>query len=387
MFFRKAKRRASRTTAKVEKDLTHSASQGATTLLENRSDERLAEILCPFCAEPLARRRANNEEPVVSACRSCLNLCLVRALEQPDQVTALSDWPDLRDYERAGSVLGAVLCELHAAIDRLPVLPEVTQKILALIHDPLSDMESLALEIERDPAISLSLLRTANSAWYGARNSETDLSRACARLGLKAVANVVWSAQSRGLFRTSRKEFSQGMQMLWQHSVVAAYCAQQLADLVPELDRDSIFLAALQHELGSAVLLSIIATSDDEKIASVRNANDRWSATVERLRRIACVHVLEVWELPRHLGTAIYFSDSPDSCPGPAARTMAHAIALSKSLAASLGYPPNKEAHYDEPSQHPSCQALGLSETNLRSLTEKMEENLGDLLSATSMVA
>ena len=387
MFSRKAKRRAARKVATAEKDVTRGPSQGATTVLENRAEESGSTILCPFCGKSLARRPASNDEPVVSACRSCLNPCQILAHEQPGQVTALSDWPDLREYERAGSVLGAVLCELHTAIDRLPVLPEVTQKILALIHDPLSDMESLAVEIERDPTISLSLLRTVNSAWYGARNSETDLSRACARLGLKGVANIVWSAQSSGLFRTPKKEFSQGMQMLWQHSIVAAYCAQQLADPLPELDRDSVFLAALQHELGSAVLLSIIATSDDEKIASIRNASDRWSEAVERLRRIACIHVLEVWELPRHLGTAIYFSDSPGRCPGPATRTMAHAIALSKSLAASLGYPANKEAYYEEPSQHPSCQALGVTESDARSVAEKMEENLEDLLSATSMVA
>lgn len=387
MFSRKPKRRVARKIATVRKDVTHSSSQRAATLAENRSDESNSEILCPFCGKFLTRRPANKEWPVVLACKACLNLCLVQTLEQPNQVTALDDWPDLREYERAGSILGTLLRELRTAIDHLPVLPEVTQKILALVHDPLSDMESLAGVIERDPTISLRLLRVANSSWYGARTIETDLSRACARLGLKAITNVVWSAQSSGLFRTPRKEFSQGMQMLWQHSVVSAYCAQQLADLVPQLDRDSIFLAALQHELGSAVLLSIIATSDDEKIASVRNARDRWSEAVERLRRIACLHVLESWKLPRHLGTAIFYSDSPDRCSGPVARTMAHAIALSKSLAASLGHPPNEEAQYEEPSQHPSCQALGLTEADLRSVAEKMEENLEDSLSATAALA
>lgn len=387
MFSRKSKRRVARRLAAVDKGAARSSSQSATTLAANRHEEPRLEIVCPFCGKSVTHRPANNGWPAVLACRACLNLCLSQAVEQANQVTVLDDWPDLREYERAGSVLGAVLRELHTAIDHLPVLPEVTQRILALVHDPLSDMESLAGEIQRDPTISLRVLRVANSSWYGARSMETDLGRACARLGLKGVTNVVWSAQSSGLFRTPRKEFSKGMQMLWQHSVVAAYCAQQLADLVPELDRDSIFLAALQHELGSAVLLGIIATSKDEKIVSIRNARDRWSEAVERLRRIACVHVLTAWDLPRHLGTAVYFSDLPDSCPGPVVRTMAHAIALSKSLAASLGHPPNAEAQYEEPSQHPSCQALGLTEADMQNVMEKMEENIEDSLSASSAVA
>ena len=77
--------------------------------------------------------------------------------------------------------LGAVLGELHAAIDKLPVLPEVAQKIMTLIHDPLSDMDTLAKEIQRDPTMSLRLLRITNSPWYGGRSDVTDLSMACAQ--------------------------------------------------------------------------------------------------------------------------------------------------------------------------------------------------------------
>lgn len=385
MLFRKNKRSHSQARRAQQETVTQGPPQAQTALAENRSKVTDASLSCPFCGKPVALRRAESNGPTIAGCQSCLNLCLISPLERPGEVIALNDWPDLREYERAGSVLGAVLSELHPAIDRLPVLPEVAQKIMTLIHDPLSDMEALAKEIQRDPTMSLRLLRIANSPWYGGRSDVTDLSMACTRVGMKGIASVVWSVQSSGLFRTRQRDFSRGMQMLWQHSVVGAYCAQQLADLVPELDRDTAFLAVLQHEIGSAVLISIISSSEDERIASIRSARDRWSEVVVRLRGIACIHALEKWKLPRLLGTAIYCSESPQHSPDQATRTLAHAVALSKSFASSLGHPANDEASWEEPGQHSSREALGVTEEDVQRIMENSQENLDDLISATSL--
>lgn len=384
MKFRKG-RRGLKQAEKARKEVVSVGPSPQTAVAENPSTAVNSDLACPFCGKPVASRRAENKGAVIAGCKSCLNLCLVNPVEHPDEAVALSDWPDLREYEEAGSVLGAVLGELHSAIEKLPVLPEVAQRIMTLIHDPLSDMDSLAKEIQRDPTMSLRLLRVTNSPWYGGRSDVTDLSMACARVGMKGIASVVWSVQSSGLFRTSQRDFSRGMQMLWQHSVVAAYCGQQLADLVPELDRDEAFLAVLQHEIGSAVLVSIIASSDDERIKSIRGSKDRWSEAVARLRGIACIHALEKWKLPRLLGTAIYSSDSPENCPDQRARILAHAVALSKSLASSLGHPSKEGAVWQEPTLHPSGEALGLSAEDIQGIVEKSEDNIDDLISATSL--
>ncbi len=359
--------------------------QTQTAVAESPKTEVNLKLSCPFCGNPLASRNGESKGAAIAGCPSCLNLCLVSTPEHPGEAVALNDWPDLREYEEAGSVLGAVLGELHSAIDRLPVLPEVAQRIMTLIHDPLSDMDLLAKEIQRDPTMSLRLLRITNSPWYGGRSDITDLSMACARVGMKGIASVVWSVQSSGLFRTSHRDFSRGMQMLWQHSVVAAYCAQQLADIVPALNRDEAFLAVLQHEIGSAVLMSIISSSEDERIASIRGSKERWSEAVNRLRGIACIHALEKWKLPRLLGTAIYSSDAPEHCPVQAARTLAHGVALSKSLASSLGHPPNEEGTWEAPTDHFSCDALGVSEEDIQGIMDNSEEHLSDLISATSL--
>ena len=63
------------------------------------------------------------------------------------------------------------LQRIAGLVKDLPALPTVAQEALALLSDPLAEPEQLQAVLSRDPALSLRVLRLANSAFYR-RNRE-----------------------------------------------------------------------------------------------------------------------------------------------------------------------------------------------------------------------
>ncbi len=143
------------------------------------------------------------------------------------------------------------------AIDRLPTLPIVVQKLSAAINDSGSDAARLAAIIQDDPAIMARMLRIVNSALYRGSEEVTSLTLAISRLGFQTIRSIalstaVFSAFGSGSDAFDRDEF-------WKHSVftglaatvVYGYCRESLPTRIP---KDTLHLAGLIHDVGRIVM-------------------------------------------------------------------------------------------------------------------------------------
>ena len=72
----------------------------------------------------------------------------------------------------------------------LPVLPQVTNNVLSLVHDADSDASSLAQLIQSDQSLASHVMRIANSAAYSPTAKMTSLQQAIARLGMQNIAEI-----------------------------------------------------------------------------------------------------------------------------------------------------------------------------------------------------
>jgi putative nucleotidyltransferase with HDIG domain len=139
----------------------------------------------------------------------------------------------------------------------LPPAPKILPQLMQLIcrHD-ISSHEVIDL-ITYDPALTASVLRTANSVYMGGRLQVANLNEAVTRLGLSEIYKLVASVV--GLRSLSVRCAGYGMQNgdLWKHSVTSATAAHLIAQDLGE-DDCLCFTAGLLHDIGKIVLTEVL---------------------------------------------------------------------------------------------------------------------------------
>lgn len=199
---------------------------------------------------------------------------------------------------------------------RVPAPSQAVAKVLSLSRDANCDTRKIAEPISRDSALTLQLLREANSALYGASKPTSSVLDACVRLGLKRVrAAVINQHVVSGLGKACPPGFHP--HRYWQSALAISVAAQ---DLCKEL------LPASAEDAGTAGLLcdigvGLLAYGITEKYRPLLN---EWYASpqadLEKIehRAIGITHaevgatILTDWKLDPHLIEAVrHHHDDP----------------------------------------------------------------------------
>lgn len=139
---------------------------------------------------------------------------------------------------------------------RLPVVPEVTIRLLNAVESPDSSAQELAGIIEADPALSLRLLKVANSSFYGQRAQVATVRSAVVVLGSKTIRSLalaVWTQTLRA--RARDPEEAALMEPILGHGLAAGVVSSQLAERVNRSLGEDAFMAGLLHDIGRVALL------------------------------------------------------------------------------------------------------------------------------------
>ncbi|MBL8863112.1 MAG: HDOD domain-containing protein [Planctomycetes bacterium] len=166
---------------------------------------------------------------------------------------------------------------LSADVD-LPALPEAAARVIALCDDGEADARAVEGALERDPALATRVLKTANSALYGASEPVVSLRRAVSRLGLSSVRSLALSAslQSR-IFDVPGRAST--VQEVWAHCSVAGLYAREIARSMRK-NVEAAFLCGLIHDVGRPIVLN----------AALRMPRDRGELTAEQLEHVVDRH-------------------------------------------------------------------------------------------------
>jgi signal transduction histidine kinase/HD-like signal output (HDOD) protein/CheY-like chemotaxis protein len=145
---------------------------------------------------------------------------------------------------------------LIAGIEQLPSAPASAGRILAIVTCESPDLLQLVDAVESDPAVSLRVLRLANSAAFQQMGEATDIRQAAMRLGTDAVCNAALCVSVReGLFKT----FDNGDPLVrgfWRHSLACASAARLLATRLRPGLAGKAFAAGLFHDCGQLALVT-----------------------------------------------------------------------------------------------------------------------------------
>ena len=138
----------------------------------------------------------------------------------------------------------------------LPRLSEVTQQLLLMLHNEDVDLRRVAEVAGRDPALTATVLRLANSVAYRGVCDIRQLDQAIVRLGRRTTRSLVLTQSVKGTaIQTGGPERTLGEE-LWRRSFGSAIILSHLANhcKVPE---DQAFLVGLLHDVGMLAVLRV----------------------------------------------------------------------------------------------------------------------------------
>ena len=138
-------------------------------------------------------------------------------------------------------------------IDGLPQFPATHAEIMKLSKSDESSSEDLAEKIQLDPGFLATVLKLANSSYYGFSKKTDSLQLAVTRLGMEEIGNLVMAAQVFEKLGGNDEGSALDMAGLWKHSVGTAFIARAVSKKL-QTEVDASFLGGMLHDLGKIVL-------------------------------------------------------------------------------------------------------------------------------------
>src|SRR5450830_1574559 len=147
--------------------------------------------------------------------------------------------------------------KLAAAVDRMPAFPKSVHKILELTRDVNCSPKDLVQVIDKDPVVTVKVLRVVNSAYYSLPKQITSINHAVVYLGFNTIKNLALSIAAIGMLPASNAAGFDGAQYLI-HSLSTAAIAKQLALRLDDADPMDCFIGGLLHDFGKVVFAQFL---------------------------------------------------------------------------------------------------------------------------------
>lgn len=196
-----------------------------------------------------------------------------------------------------------------ARVGDIPAMSEVVLEVMELTEDPNVAISEVSCVIERDPALTIKLLKVSNSSFYGMRQVVGTLKLALVILGVREVRNIVLGISVLDAFTAGADPImKQGG--LWQHSVTVAGITKRLGNYLELSFQGEDFIAGLLHDIGKLVLWKQLGEDykDIYKAAAVKNIN-LYELEFENFgfdHADAAGALGELWDLPPSLCGALW---------------------------------------------------------------------------------
>ncbi|MBT9506499.1 HDOD domain-containing protein [Rhodoferax sp.] len=142
--------------------------------------------------------------------------------------------------------------KLAAAVDGMPAFPKSVQKILELTRDVNCTPKDLVQVIDKDPVVTVKILKVVNSAYYSLPKQITSINHAVVYLGFNTIKNLALSIAAIGMLPKDNAAGFDAQQYLL-HSLATASIAKQLALRLDDADPMDCFIAGLLHDFGKVV--------------------------------------------------------------------------------------------------------------------------------------
>ena len=219
---------------------------------------------------------------------------------------------------------------LLRSAEELTPLPAAVTHLAQVLHDPDTGPDEVADAIHKDPVLTATVLREANSSWVAANSAIETVERAFILLGRARLLMLSIKGHVNERLQPALPQYGMAKGELWQHSVVSATAASVVRDTANADPGGAALTAALLHDLSKLVLCDYI---------DFRQLDPAWQQyPVTQIER----HLLDIdhaelggiitrrWGLPDSISDAIECHHDPEASHDPLA---AHTVAIADAIA------------------------------------------------------
>ena len=216
----------------------------------------------------------------------------------------------------------------------LPMVPQVVQRVLAVIREPNANLSDVTREIEQDPVLSSRVLRLANSSFFGGRRSLSSIDDAVLTVGLNSLQTLLVASGAMAAFVAVP---AVNLRQFWMVSVISASAARQIAVRLG-VDGEMAYCAGLLQGIGHLILCQCRPEQAQKAMPGYRLIWGAELAAVEQ-RAFGVSHpvVSAIWVsrlgLPAEVVDALRHSLEPMSTTAP---RLGRVVQLACSVAASV---------------------------------------------------
>jgi putative nucleotidyltransferase with HDIG domain len=210
--------------------------------------------------------------------------------------------------------------KLVTAVESMPAFPKSVQRILELTRDVNSVPKDLVDVIDKDPVVTIKILKVVNSAYYSLPKQITSIGHAVVYLGFNTIKNLALSIAAIGILpKVNAADFNVEEYLL--HSLATAGLAKKLASRLQGVDPMDCFIAGLLHDFGKVVFAQFMPAEfrmalieSKEKNLSLHNA---LQARIGVDHAVVGAMLIERWRFAPELIASIRhqsplnFNDSP----------------------------------------------------------------------------
>lgn len=198
--------------------------------------------------------------------------------------------------------------KLTAAVEGMPAFPKSVQRILELTRDVNSTPKDLVDVIDKDPVVTVKILKVVNSAYYSLPKQITSVGHAVVYLGFNTIKNLALSIAAIGMLPKDNPSGFDVQQYLL-HSLATAGLAKQLALKVDDADPMDCFIAGLLHDFGKVVFAQFMPHEFRKALeTSQANGTSLHAALQETIGAdhvVVGAMLVEKWRFAPHLIEAI----------------------------------------------------------------------------------
>ena len=228
----------------------------------------MIKVKCPGCGTgyKIPKERLTLGKSVAFSCPKCerrivLNLKSRPAIGNPpaaqteNSIRAQEHPPDSTATHEATSQDAQQLRDrIKRSLKDIPFMPQAVIKAQKAMANPKTGGEELARILKTDQAIVSSILRTANSAYFGMSGKVSSIEKACIILGQQNIRDLIMMTGASNLLGKTMKGYGFKSGELWMHSLAASIGAKMIANKRnPDLANNA-YLSGLLHDVGKIIL-------------------------------------------------------------------------------------------------------------------------------------
>lgn len=212
-----------------------------------------------------------------------------------------------------------------ASLEELAALPQTVLRVTSMLSNQKSTIADIESVIRNDDALSVTVLRWANSVTFGRPGRTFTLRESIARLGNSTLLGIILRQKTSALFSKSGSAYGLERGALWRSAVGGALAADMIARRAAFKDPELAFLCGLLRDVGKLAFDAYFGRVYMEKVLK-HTSPQRTFVDAER-DAFGFDHaqlgaaLAKRWQLPDRISDCIGHHHNPPA-PGPGHDTL-----------------------------------------------------------------